>query len=428
MNTTEKVALALRHAETLGVNSGFVELFESRALAEARLSDIRPSHARRSLEGTLIAWKDLFAIQGHANRAGLDRPVVPKSSRDASLVRQATRAGAITLGVTALTEIAYSLLGENIAEGTRPNPMYPDELRLAGGSSTGSAIAVAQNIVPVAFGTDSGGSSRLPAAWCGLVGFKPSRRELSLEGCLPYSPSFDSAGIITNCVAITRAVFNALRQGARADVRRLSFVTIDLSLLPDLSPLVAQGYSAALDVIAHRHPVERIELAALEAAISGTAADLIPIAEGTAIWAHFRQTARTDSYAALKEALEEDFRRTDGLDLAHAHWMRDGLVSSFAREMRGRVLVLPACAADPPTIEQARDKTTYQEVYAGACRYLRPFNVLDAPSICLPVTRHAGSVGSVQLVAGRGEDDLLLAAAADVAGPLSTPERIVNEP
>ncbi len=146
------------------------------------------------LDGLTFATKDVMAIEGH--RTAFGQPTWyrthERATRSAEVVRQCLAAGARMLGVTLTDELSYSLSGENAHYGTPVNPNAPG--RIAGGSSSGSAAAVAGGYVDFALGTDCGGSVRLPASYCGILAMRPTHGRVSAEGVLPFAPAFDSVG------------------------------------------------------------------------------------------------------------------------------------------------------------------------------------------------------------------------------------------
>ncbi len=146
------------------------------------------------LDGLTFATKDVMAIAGH--RTAFGQPTWYRThepaTRSADVVRQCLAAGAHMLGVTLTDELSYSLSGENAHYGTPTNPNAPD--RIAGGSSSGSSAAVAGGYVDFALGTDCGGSVRLPASYCGILGMRPTHGRVSAEGVLPLAPAFDTVG------------------------------------------------------------------------------------------------------------------------------------------------------------------------------------------------------------------------------------------
>jgi amidase len=154
----------------------------------------RARHAEGPLSGLSFAAKDLFAVRGHRSSAGHPAFALRQApaDRDAQAVQVLLDAGADLVGVTVLDELAYSLVGQNPFYGTPANPRAPG--RVCGGSSCGSAAAVAACLCDFALGTDTGGSVRVPASFCGLFGLRPSHGAISTDGLVPLAPSFDTVG------------------------------------------------------------------------------------------------------------------------------------------------------------------------------------------------------------------------------------------
>jgi aspartyl-tRNA(Asn)/glutamyl-tRNA(Gln) amidotransferase subunit A len=162
----------------------------------------------RPAEGVRLAVKDLFDTAGLTTTYGsiIFADHVPDESAD--VVRRLEAAGYANVGKTNLHEFAYGITSVNPHYGTVPNPAAPG--RMAGGSSGGSAAALAAGLAEAALGSDSGGSIRIPAACCGVVGFKPSYGLVSLEGCFPLAPSFDHAGPMAASVGVCTSMMSAL--------------------------------------------------------------------------------------------------------------------------------------------------------------------------------------------------------------------------
>lgn len=161
--------------------------------------DVAGASARTPLAGWRLGVKDLVDVAGHPVRAGSAvRGDAPSAERDAPVVVALRRAGALVVGATKLHEFAFGVTGLNDIDGTPRNPAAPG--RVPGGSSSGSAAAVAAGEADVALGTDTGGSCRIPAACCGVVGFKPSYGSVPTTGVIPLSPSLDHVGWLTPSV------------------------------------------------------------------------------------------------------------------------------------------------------------------------------------------------------------------------------------
>lgn len=174
----------------------------ARRAADAEDACRRSGRPGGPLGGVPVSIKDLFDVAGEATAAGsvvLADAVLARA--DASVVRRLREAGAVLMGRTNMTEFAYSGLGLNPHYGTPRNPYDRATGRIPGGSSSGAAVSVSDGMAAVAIGSDTGGSVRIPAALCGLTGFKPTARRVPMAGVLPLSPSLDSIGPIGLTVA-----------------------------------------------------------------------------------------------------------------------------------------------------------------------------------------------------------------------------------
>ena len=193
----------------------FLSVFRERALVEADACDsARHSGLHLSpFSGIPISVKDLFDLAGQVTTAGshaLDEQ--REAAHDAPIVSKLRQAGFIIIGRTNMTEFAYSGLGINAHYGTPANPYDRQTRLIPGGSSSGAAISVTDEMAAAAIGTDTGGSTRIPAALCGLVGFKPTAQRVSTQGCIPLSTSLDSVGPIANSVTCC-ALLDAIMAG-----------------------------------------------------------------------------------------------------------------------------------------------------------------------------------------------------------------------
>lgn len=233
----------------------FVELTAARAMSEAEAAAKRLGEGRSCgvLDGIPVAWKDLFDLEGMATTAGStvlanDKP----ASRDADVVTALKQAGMICIGRTNMSEFAFSGLGINPHYGTPRNPASTDGHRLPGGSSSGAGVAVAAGLVPVAIGTDTGGSVRIPAAFNGVVGYKASRGRYSMRGVYPLAKSLDSLGPLTHTVQDAVWVDAAMRGKATADLTRaplsgLSLVVPETVFFDGIEDGVAAAFEQAVE-------------------------------------------------------------------------------------------------------------------------------------------------------------------------------------
>ncbi|MDP9138337.1 MAG: amidase, partial [Pseudomonadota bacterium] len=183
-----------------GVAKAFITVTEEEARREAAACDsTQVSATSASLRGIPFAVKDLIDIKGVTTTGGSAVLADNVATEDAFLIARMRAAGAISLGKLNLHEFAYGATGENKVYGAAANAYDPT--RLAGGSSSGSAAAIAFGLIPAAFGTDTGGSVRVPAALSGLVGLKPTMGRISTRGVLPFSWTLDHVGILTRTIA-----------------------------------------------------------------------------------------------------------------------------------------------------------------------------------------------------------------------------------
>jgi aspartyl-tRNA(Asn)/glutamyl-tRNA(Gln) amidotransferase subunit A len=182
----------------------YTRLFVNEALAQAHASDrLRAAGMRRStIDGIPISVKDLFDVKGYTTRAGSKvLSDAKEADQDAVIVQRLRQAGAVIIGTTNMTEFAYSGLGINPHYGTPLSPWDRKNKRIPGGSSSGAAVAVSDAMAAASIGTDTGGSVRIPSAFCGLTGFKPSASRVDTRGALPLSEALDSIGPLARSVS-----------------------------------------------------------------------------------------------------------------------------------------------------------------------------------------------------------------------------------
>lgn len=209
---------AFAAAKAAGDPAIFTATLESRALAEARAARrrLREGNPASLLDGVPVAWKDLFDIAGRVTAAGsVVLKSAPPAKRDAALVAAGKSAGLVSTGCLNMTEFAYSGIGLNPHYGTPRNPNDKKVHRSPGGSSSGSGVVVAAGIVPLAIGTDTGGSVRIPASFNGVTGYKSSTGHYPMDGVFPLSRSLDTLGPLAHTVedcVLADAVLRGLRK------------------------------------------------------------------------------------------------------------------------------------------------------------------------------------------------------------------------
>ncbi|QFT31677.1 Biuret hydrolase [Labrenzia sp. THAF82] len=240
--------------------NAFTDTTPERALAEARnVDDAIQSGADLPLAGVPYAVKNLYDIKGITTRAGakITQENSPASA-DATLVNKLQSAGAVLVGATHMGEYAYDFTGENAHDGNCVNPH--NTAHMTGGSSSGSAAATASGIVPFAMGSDTNGSIRVPASFCGLFGLKPTYGRLSRAGTYPFVGSFDHLGPLTRSAEDLALIFDVLQGLDRADPAQSNHPEIETHQrlnenVDQLRVAVAGGYfrenllPAALDAV-----------------------------------------------------------------------------------------------------------------------------------------------------------------------------------
>ena len=191
----------------------FVEVYdqEARLAAEAADKAIRSGHRIGPLHGIPIALKDLIEIEGRVTTGGSQVWRERRSAYTATLAQRLIAAGLIVIGKTHTVEFAMGGWGTNQHRGTPWNPWDPEVARTPGGSSSGSGVAVAAGFAPWAIGTDTGGSVRLPAAWCGLTGLKTTIGRVSTYGILPLAPTLDTPGPMARSVLDATLLYNVMQ-------------------------------------------------------------------------------------------------------------------------------------------------------------------------------------------------------------------------
>ncbi|MDR7376496.1 aspartyl-tRNA(Asn)/glutamyl-tRNA(Gln) amidotransferase subunit A [Rhodoferax ferrireducens] len=248
----------------------FTQVYAERALCLAQASDsLRAAGLQRSpLEGLPISVKDLFDVAGTPTAAGSAvLRDAPPASADAGAVQRLLAAGAVLVGKTNMTEFAYSGLGINPHYGTPANPWQRQEQRIPGGSSSGAAVAVADGMCIASAGSDTGGSVRIPAALCGITGFKPTARRMPSTGLVPLSPTLDAVGVlaadVAGCAALDAVLSGSANQPRPARLAQARFAVPTTLVQDGMDAEVATAFQQALQRLAAAG-AELVELAVPE--------------------------------------------------------------------------------------------------------------------------------------------------------------------
>ena len=391
-------AASLRAARSIAEGGPFVALLPDEVAAARRLESLpRPP----PLAGTPFAVKDLMAVQGHRIGAGSRvREDAAPEDVDAAIVLRLRGLGAVPVGLTGLHEFAFGGTGVNHHAGTVRHPADPT--RIAGGSSAGSAAAVADGTVPFALGTDTGGSVRIPAALCGIVGFKPPYGSYPLDGVLPLAPSLDHVGLLARDLATVARVHRALGHAGAPPVP-LRRVGVARGELDAATSDVREYIEAVLDDVRRRGvSVDDVSWPGGDE-VFATSTDLM-FAEAASV--HERDLAeRADRYGDdVRERLEQG-RAVPATRYLAALRNRDQLRTRTRRVLAGvDVVVGPTVTRVAPTVEEADNAF----VRAELVRCTRLQNVTGEPVLSLPVPGPGLPVG-LQVTAA--DDARLLALA-----------------
>jgi aspartyl-tRNA(Asn)/glutamyl-tRNA(Gln) amidotransferase subunit A len=357
----------------------------------------RPEGAEDVPAGRRLAVKDLFDTAGLVATYGsiLFADHVPTQTAEA--VRRLEAAGYVDVGKTNLHEFAYGTTSENPHFGTVPNPRAPG--RIAGGSSGGSAAALAAGLADAGLGSDTGGSIRIPAACCGVTGFKPTYGLVPLEGCFPLASTFDHAGPMARDVEGCTRLLEALSPGFERVELPLGDVEVGVLWTELADPLVRDRVEAAAEHFPHRRHIE------------------LPLPEG--IHAAFMREA-ADVHRELFEEHAESYGENVRVKLERCLAVTDADYESAvaARERYRERLHDAAAGIDlllTPTLVCVAPLVGEDELALRGklTRLTFPFNATGWPALALP----CGSAGdglpaSVQLAAPSGEDARVLAAGA----------------
>jgi aspartyl-tRNA(Asn)/glutamyl-tRNA(Gln) amidotransferase subunit A len=348
-------------------------------------------------EGVRLAVKDLLDTAGLVTTYGSSLFASHQPERTAPAVAQLERAGYAVVGKTNLHEFAYGISSQNPHYGTVPNPLAPG--RLAGGSSGGSAAALAAGLADVALGSDSGGSIRIPAAWCGVVGFKPTYDLVPSAGCFPLAPSFDHVGpmarSVEDCVSMLRVLapgFEPLSLGS------LEEVSVATAWTEDCDPLVRDAVEAAATMLP-RH--EAVSFPFPEEAESAVFMREVADVHQALFAEH------ADAYGDnVRGKIERCLAITDA-EVAAGERARASYAERAATALDGfDLLLVPTVGFVAPPADV--DELAIRE---RAIRFTYPFDSLGWPALALPCgAAEEGLPASLQLVGRRGDDALVLAA------------------
>jgi aspartyl-tRNA(Asn)/glutamyl-tRNA(Gln) amidotransferase subunit A len=381
--------------------SHFITVDAERALARARALEGEPP--RGPLHGVPLGYKDLCAVAGLATSCGTKTPDYFLSARDCTAVTRLSRAGAITLGKLNMSELAMGPFGDNAHHGDAQNPWRPGHV--TGGSSSGSGGAVAARLCAGALGSDTGGSIRLPAAVCGIVGLKPTYGRVSRAGAMALSWSHDHLGPMTltvrDCALLLRVIAGRDPADATSSHRKVPDYTAALDgsvrglrvgvpegyYFEGLHPEVERATREAIEIIGKLGTrTERLTVTDPEPMVVACNNKMVA-AEAAAIHSRILKERPGELQPAVLARLAPGLR-VSAYDYIQGSRLRAQLTREFIRDVFSRtdVLVAPTIPEPAPALAEAKSGTTDDVVkrMGRFSRLTRPFNALGLPVLSVP--------------------------------------------
>lgn len=395
----------------------FIKVYREAALAEADASDRLRKHGivPSPLAGLPISIKDLFDVAGDVTLAGVKAHAnLPPATSDAPIVARLRAAGAVIIGRTNLSPMAFSPLGVNRDFGTPGNPA--DRTRIPGGSSSGAAVSVADGMAVAAIGSDTGGSIRMPAAFCGIAGIKPTQQRVPLTQTWPLSTTLDSVGPLApsmRCCALVDAALagEAIIVPDAIALRGLRFALPMNSVTDDMDATVSKAFQRALEILS-KHGAQIIEIQMPE------------INDVIAMWRNPPSFTQMEGYARYGKWLADNpdaydpFIRArfavganasakDYIDLVHA---RASIIERSAKATRNfDAVIMPTLQFVAPTIAEASTEEGFKRIVPQAIRNPSIGNLLDRCAISTPCHQAGELPVGLSLMGEHGDDRRLLA-------------------
>jgi aspartyl-tRNA(Asn)/glutamyl-tRNA(Gln) amidotransferase subunit A len=401
----------------------FTHVDKDAALAAADAMDaLRKAKAAPSrFAGIPISIKDLFDIKGQVTRAGsraLDDSAPAES--DAPTVARLRAAGFVVIGRTNMVEFAYSGIGTNPHYGTPKGAWKRDVGHVPGGSSSGAGVSVLDGMAHAALGTDTGGSCRIPAAFNGIVGYKPTQRRVPLDGAVPLSFTLDSIGPLARSVACCAAMDAVLAGEPEFELTPRSIKGMRLAIpttiaMDELDPVVSEVFERTIKLLTEKGAlIERIEVPAFHDIPVMSSKGGFTAAESFA-WHRELLTAKGDVYdprVSVRIARGEAMTAADYIDLLP---MRRSLIARVEATIAPYdALVLPTCAIAPPSIAEMADDKVFTKKNLMALRNCTLINMIDGCAISLPISRKDEAPVGLMLAAAGGSDRRIFELAAGI--------------
>jgi aspartyl-tRNA(Asn)/glutamyl-tRNA(Gln) amidotransferase subunit A len=405
--------------------NAFITVTKLTARARAGMADLQTKKGlyRGPLHGIPIAHKDCFATKGIRTTGGSKILANRVPDHDAEIVVKLAEAGAVLCGKTNLHELCYGITSTNPHFGAVHNPW--DLTRIPGGSSGGSAAAVAAGLVFAATGTDTGGSIRVPASFCGVVGLKPTYGAISRRGCLPLGITLDHVGPIARTVRDVAVVYEAMGGDVagteRVDVTGLRVGVPANFFFDRLAPEVTAAIRHAVQTMAALGAdVREVELPSMDE-LNALGRSILS-AEASSIWKRKLALRPEDFGEDVRTALEQGCKvpAAEYLEAQRRRRVLSRKLAALWNEID--CLLAPVTPTTAPRIGETtiRIGGGEEDVRVGTTRLVRPFNVLGWPALAMPCGfSETGLPIGLQLVAGPGNEGVLFRAGAALEDALA---------
>ena len=390
----------------------FTELFEKDF--EVQLNEINKLKYGL-LKGLVISVKDLFDVKGYQTRGGTKFLELDISLRDATCISNIRKAGGLLLGHTNMTELAYSGLGINPHYGTPDNPLYPGAV--PGGSTSGGAVSVALDLSDIAIGTDTGGSTRIPAAFTGITGFKPTQDSISRDGVLTLSSSLDSVGLMAKNVELCKLGYQAMRRKIntkqdKLENKNIKFIIPSNFGFENIDTEIQEAFDfAKKKIIESGYEVIEMNVPVLD------------LYKKVPIWQFASVECATEYFYLYDEKKHlidpnvlkriERASEVTAVEYNLLKNIRENLIEEFNKFLKNNFLLMPTVTINPPLLENCLNYEYYDEVNLVSLRNTTLANYMNGCSISIPYFEDKKPIG-IMLNATTNKDDYLLSISSDI--------------
>ena len=390
----------------------FTELFEKDF--DVQLNEISQLE-NGLLKGLIISVKDLFDVKGYITRGGTKFLKPDISLSDAKCISNIRKAGGLLLGHTNMTELAYSGLGINPHYGTPDNPLYPGAV--PGGSTSGGAVSVVLDLSDIAIGTDTGGSTRIPAAFTGITGFKPTQDSISRDGVLTLSSSLDSVGLMAKNVELCKLGFHAMRGKINEKQKKLQNKNPKLIIPSNFGfENIDTEIKVAFDFAKKKIAESGFEVIEMNVPV-------LDLYKKVPIWQFASVECATEYfylYDQKKHLIDPNvLRRIERANEVMAveynllQKIRVDLIEEFNKFLKNNFLLMPTVTIKPPLQEKCKNNEFYDEANLISLRNTTLANYMNGCSISIPYFENKKPIG-IMLNATTNEDDYLLRISSEI--------------